>query len=297
MDPDETKKVQLVCPICQKTAFVPIPTYIFERKQAGIAKVQIIPDVVCEHQFVAFIDKNFMARGYDRIDFQLSIKPPEEGEGAESDATPDQPRKIKVTDVVAKFGVYATTYLFHAYAANLDIYLVTLPTDAPNLGAALDELFTRVIPEGLDEHPRDRIRQIDRHQFRKLKVKEEEWLVLDSSGIVSNTPWKRKKLRFEEDTLKAALGENTEARRVAVIGEALQGVYERVRFVAELLAEKKKILDNDLKDALKKQFGEKISKDSFEFLRMMLQRRVKGGKKLAKRIRGWQDNLREMFMA
>ena len=68
--PIETKIISIICPICKKNKKVIIPKAIVnEAKQ--LTAVSIAKDIVCEHHFQAFVDKNFVVRGYQKIDYHL----------------------------------------------------------------------------------------------------------------------------------------------------------------------------------------------------------------------------------
>ena len=67
------KSVLIICPICKIKKQVNIPkSIISEAKQ--LSSISISKDIVCEHHFQAFVDKNFIVRGYQKVDYQLENK-------------------------------------------------------------------------------------------------------------------------------------------------------------------------------------------------------------------------------
>jgi len=67
---DMDKLVLIICPICKIKKQVSIPkSIISEAKQ--LSSISISKNIVCEHHFQAFIDKNFIVRGYQKVDYQL----------------------------------------------------------------------------------------------------------------------------------------------------------------------------------------------------------------------------------
>ena len=67
---DLDKPVLLICPICKVKKQVNIPkTIISEAKQ--LTSISISKDIVCNHHFQAFVDKNFIVRGYQKVDYQI----------------------------------------------------------------------------------------------------------------------------------------------------------------------------------------------------------------------------------
>ncbi len=68
--PTNNSKVQFICPVCKSEKKLEVPKSIVN-KAKGLTTMSIARDLVCEHQFQAFVDKNFMVRGYQRVDFEF----------------------------------------------------------------------------------------------------------------------------------------------------------------------------------------------------------------------------------
>jgi hypothetical protein len=60
------------CPICNLERKIEIPTNIVN-KTSHLSAVLIPKNIVCEHTFHAFVDKNLTVRGYQKTDFELPI--------------------------------------------------------------------------------------------------------------------------------------------------------------------------------------------------------------------------------
>ncbi|MFX1569774.1 MAG: hypothetical protein ACFFCV_15560 [Promethearchaeota archaeon] len=68
-----TSKVEFICPVCKSKKLMDVPnSVIAEAKQ--LTTMSIARGLVCDHQFQAFVDKNFQVRGYQRVDFELESK-------------------------------------------------------------------------------------------------------------------------------------------------------------------------------------------------------------------------------
>jgi hypothetical protein len=63
--------VKLKCPTCDKYDELKIP-YKIINKSKHLTTVSIPSGLICEHNFQAFIDKNFNVRGYQKIDFEFT---------------------------------------------------------------------------------------------------------------------------------------------------------------------------------------------------------------------------------
>ena len=71
-EPEEPMKpVNLVCPICKGKKTIKVPeSVIKESKQ--LTTISIPKGLVCDHHFQAFIDKKFIPRGYQKVDFTIN---------------------------------------------------------------------------------------------------------------------------------------------------------------------------------------------------------------------------------
>jgi len=67
------REVQIICPICKSEKQLDIPESIINQAKQ-LTTVSIQKGMLCNHHFQAFIDKNFKVRGYQKIDFEVSLK-------------------------------------------------------------------------------------------------------------------------------------------------------------------------------------------------------------------------------
>ncbi len=65
-----TSKIQFICPVCKTKKSLEVPKSVIEDAKQ-LTTMSIARGLVCEHQFQAFVDKNFQVRGYQRVDFEL----------------------------------------------------------------------------------------------------------------------------------------------------------------------------------------------------------------------------------
>lgn len=62
--------INIVCPICKNCKYVNIPEFLVEQK-SHLLTISIPKGLICEHHFQAFVDKNYMIRGYQKVDIEL----------------------------------------------------------------------------------------------------------------------------------------------------------------------------------------------------------------------------------
>ena len=67
---DDSAKIQFICPVCKSEKALDFPKSVITNAK-GLTTMSIAKDLVCKHQFQAFVDKNYMVRGYQRVDFEF----------------------------------------------------------------------------------------------------------------------------------------------------------------------------------------------------------------------------------
>ncbi len=72
-DQAEKKYLNIICPICHGKKRMPIPKSIIE-ESSRVTTLSIPKELICEHHFQVFVDKNFAIRGYQRVDYEIDEK-------------------------------------------------------------------------------------------------------------------------------------------------------------------------------------------------------------------------------
>jgi hypothetical protein len=70
---DDSTEIRFVCPVCKSAKTLRFPQSIVI-KAKGLTTMSIARGLVCDHQFQAFVDKNFVVRGYQKVDFEFEKK-------------------------------------------------------------------------------------------------------------------------------------------------------------------------------------------------------------------------------
>ena len=67
------KKLEVRCPSCSSRGYIEVSEEEVEKAARGVFAVNISEGIVCEHSFVAYIDKKFLVRDTFMADFQLEL--------------------------------------------------------------------------------------------------------------------------------------------------------------------------------------------------------------------------------
>jgi len=82
------KDILAICPTCKSRKELKIPTKIINQSKQ-LTTVSIPSGTVCEHSFQSFVDKNFVVRGYQKVDFEFAKMEFYEGGGELIEGEPD----------------------------------------------------------------------------------------------------------------------------------------------------------------------------------------------------------------
>ncbi|MFX0181392.1 MAG: hypothetical protein ACFE78_14515 [Candidatus Hodarchaeota archaeon] len=66
-------KLQVRCPTCSKNNFIEVSDDEVKKAARGLFTVNIEEGIICEHSFVAYVDKNFVVRDTFKADFQIEL--------------------------------------------------------------------------------------------------------------------------------------------------------------------------------------------------------------------------------
>jgi len=67
------KKIDVRCPSCAGRGFIEVSEDDVEKAERGVFAVNVSEGIICEHSFVAYIDKNLIVRDTFITDFQLEL--------------------------------------------------------------------------------------------------------------------------------------------------------------------------------------------------------------------------------
>ncbi len=270
------KKTMIQCPQCQAQKIIEIPGYVFSQKRVGIIKIQIHSGSVCEHEFVAFVDQTGTARGYEKIDFQLQFTARTQAEHTATD-------KLYLEDLLETIGDFATLSIFRAFLFDWPVKIILGPADNPRFVERLNDLMVSFFPKDLNV--KNLAQPLERRVFLKYDVKEEAELLLDTGGLITNSPWgEKKQFEFENEVIKKALEIIDAGSQALLIQQEIANFRKKVEFLLKVLNNSKLIYENELKDKLSKEFRTKVSDAILDLFILFVKRRMPDNDALLKKI-------------
>ncbi|MFX0181265.1 MAG: hypothetical protein ACFE78_13850 [Candidatus Hodarchaeota archaeon] len=70
-DSTEFLQIMIECPVCESEKKLNFPRSVINNAKK-LTTISIPKGLVCEHHFQAFVDKSFMVRGYQKVDFEYA---------------------------------------------------------------------------------------------------------------------------------------------------------------------------------------------------------------------------------
>jgi len=70
---NEYSKVKIICPVCKIKKELKFPKSVIN-DEGQLTTISLPKGLLCDHHFQAFIDRNFIVRGYQRVDFEFENK-------------------------------------------------------------------------------------------------------------------------------------------------------------------------------------------------------------------------------
>ncbi len=271
------QKTNIICPICQAQKFIEIPGYVLKQESVDIIKIQIHNPSVCVHDFVAIVDQTGQVRGYELFDYQLQFT-------ARTPEAHIKTGKLFLEDLLETLGNFATLNVFHAFLFNYGILIITGPNEAPAYVAQLNALFARIFPPELSV--KNLARVIDQKEFMKFNVGETDDLVLDTTGLVTHSPWGDwKRFDFENEVIKKALEIIDAKSQARLIQQEIGKLQAWVEFLQANLEKREVVYEDDFKKQLGKEFGIKATNYHIDLCKLFIAQRMPEKKIFLDRIR------------
>ena len=67
---NEYSKIKITCPVCKVDKELKFPKSIVNEARQ-LTTISLPKGLLCDHHFQAFVDKNFIVRGYQKVDFEF----------------------------------------------------------------------------------------------------------------------------------------------------------------------------------------------------------------------------------
>jgi len=253
-------KVEIRCPSCAKVGKVEIEENIISQSVRGITAVNVAEFLICEHSFVAYIDKNLAVRDCFVADFQIELPRLESEQKIEKVDVPDS-EVIDIYLISININALWLTYILHGCFYNKKILILN---DLRILNDHLINFFNFVFQNTfkIDISLETKI------LYKKNKKKYKNHIVIDNNKILNDKKqiMKPKFTKIERSIVQSFLAEPDPKSSLIIIKNEISKAYVLAQEVIEFAKDKKSFFLQDLINNFKKIHDNKMSPIYAKFL-------------------------------
>jgi hypothetical protein len=256
--------VEIICPTCQSRGKIEVSEEALENVERGLLAVNIAPEIICEHTFVVYIDKNMEVRNYFTADFQLEL-PEVKRERTKSPYEIPSEETIDIDLIKLNLSPDIFSYILKSIFSKQPILLIS---EKKFLWDHLTNFFN-YITQGTFE---TNIEFVNEEDFKGSKRKwKKKYLIFDEQKIVNNLNniINRDKIKVEKQIVNRFLSEHRLNYSYILLRNDINMAYELSKKVMKLVDnvnKKNEIGKKELIDLIKKKLDIKVSFDYLEFL-------------------------------
>jgi len=255
-------RIEIRCPICAQWEYVEIADDATKNVAKGLLAINIAAEMICEHSFIAYVDRNLIVRDCLVADFKIEL-----------------PESAPIADNKEIITPETETIKFDLIKLNIPDILMVNIIKTILLGKRMVILsnqeflynhlinFFKSIMENTFKFDLTIISEIE---YKKKKNKYKEHIVFKNREIVRDKEKSinPKKLEFEKAMVQKFINEYDLMAGVIILRNEIKKSYEFSKAIAELIQNKevKAITSKLLIDHILEKHGERIQKPYLSFL-------------------------------
>jgi hypothetical protein len=116
-------KVDIICPYCSKRGHIEIFIDVKSEANRGLIAVNIKKEIICKHEFIAYIDRNYKVRDYFIADFKIKTPKLSIKENNDELKIPNK-KKFDVDLIKLNISAFLMTYILKAMFIKKKIVLI-----------------------------------------------------------------------------------------------------------------------------------------------------------------------------
>ena len=254
-------KIEIRCPKCSKRYKIEVSEEEVRNTTRGLYAVNISEGIICEHSFVAYLDKNLAVRDTFIADFQISL--PESGEQPiELEEEPKLTEKIDVDLIKINLTASTIAFILRAMLFKKKIIIIS---DKEFLGDHLINLFNYVTSEAFEMD----MRMIPNDQYTASTFGDH--IAIRGIEIIKDDDkiFDPKKLKVERTITQAFLNEMDPSTSIMLLKKEIKQIYDLSSSIATAvnnLKENEKLYSKILIEELKKNHNIKVQMPYLDYL-------------------------------
>ena len=173
-------KVEVRCPNCSKIGNIEVSKKLVDDEKKGLIAVNVAKKTLCEHSFIAYIDKNLIVRNYFTPDFEIDVTLKASVSNKKDKRIPDK-EEMDLELIKINLPTPLITYIFRVMLLKKKI---TVVSDISHLSSHFVKFFNFITQNSFKIN----IEFIDRAKFDKNEEKYENDVIFRKAenGTVIN---------------------------------------------------------------------------------------------------------------
>lgn len=255
--------IQITCPSCKKKGNIEISDEAIKNVSRGLLAINVASNLICDHSFITYVDKNLTIRDYFIADFQIEIPDiaPTEDTEAKEIISKDT---LNLDAIKLNLSANLITHVLKSIFYNEKIAIIS---DLSFLNDHIHNFFTQLIDGSFDAY----ISVISEDEYKSNKKDYKEHIVLDGKKIIRDDKKviKPKKLKVEKQMVSNFFMEFDPTTSYFGLKNEIRKTFRLSQSIVDFASKFKKDLTIDSEliiDHIEKEFNIKIDKSYLEFL-------------------------------
>ena len=254
-------KLEIRCPACSKRGYIEVKEEEVKSSTRGLFAVNITEGIVCEHSFVAYVDKNLTVRDTFMADFQINLPEVISGEESLTD-TSELLNKVDVSLIKLNLTASQLSSIIRAIVLKKKIIILS------NQEYMFEDVrnFFRYITENSFENSVEIVSELDykMENYDNHILLTSKEILKDDENVLDT-----KKLGVERNIIQKFLAEYDPTTSMIILKNELKRAFELSLSVIEYikgLKKKETVITRKLINFLNKKHDFKIQVPYLEFL-------------------------------
>lgn len=257
----ETIKIQ--CPLCYKKGFIEIEERLVKTSQRGITAFNVLEHLICDHSFVAYIDKNLMVRDCFIVDFTIEL--PQfimDGPSQESEI-PDE-KMINLYLILLNFNASWVARILRCCFYRAKFVIIN---DLNFLTSHIINLFEFIFQNAFEIN----VTIMSSEDYKKYKKNYNDYVILDKDKVLNDKKkiLKTRSLKIENKIVQNFLNEIDQKTSLIILKNDVLKAFRLSNDASEYvinLGEQVPLDARELNAHLNQMHNTKIQKSYLEFL-------------------------------
>ena len=255
------KKVAIFCPVCKKSGNIEVKENIVSQSKRGVTAVNVAGFLICEHSFVAYIDRNFTLRDSFVSDFTVEL-PQIQIEDVKKEII--EIPEINIYLLMINVPAITLTYVIRAILYKQNTCIIY---DLDIIDKEIDALMKYAFQDWFKSD----LIIIPRNSYRKEKKNYKDYIVIDNKEIINDKDkvMDIKDIKIESAIIQKFLDQTDNISSLIIIKSEIQKALVLAEHLADYLNSndpKVKLTPEVLKEKIVEKFGRKVENLYFKFL-------------------------------